>query len=158
MVPRWRLAPLDVAAALVAVAAFVLAAAALQFVFGRDPEKPFRDQQTAILARFAEAPPGSIEFTSELGSVTIRDPARIARFLHLLAEAEPVPRHHSHPEGQVRFRLQDSAATYVLGRDSQAADQYWLELDESPSAARTIKLLQSEELTAWLLQEHILKR
>lgn len=152
MTPRWRLTLLDLIAVLFSVAVFAVAVAVFQYIFGQDPEKPLRDQQIAILTTLAETPPASLEFSLGSSTVLIRDPAEIAEFLHLLVEPELVPRHHSHPEDEIGFQLEGSISSYILGRDSQADDEYWLQLNEGRYPLRTIKLLHSEALTAWLIR------
>ncbi len=152
LTPRWRLAPLDVAAILFSIAVFTGAVAIFQFVFGQDPERPLREQQMAILSTLAQAPPSSLQFSPDGRIVTITDPGEISEFLHLLVEPAVVPRHHSHPEDEVPFQLQGFATTYILGRDSSAPDEYWLQLDEGNSPLLTIKLLHSEALTSWLIR------
>jgi hypothetical protein len=139
------------------VAVFAVAASLFQFFFGQDPERPLREQQMGILTALAETPPASLQFSLDRNTVTITDPTEISEFLHLLVEPEIVPRHHSHPEEEIGFQLHGSTTTYILGRDSGAEDEYWLQLDEGASALRTIKLLHSETLTSWLIQNGLVE-
>ena len=155
--PHWRLHTLEIAAVLTTFVVFVAMVAAFQFTFGRDPEQPFREQQTATIVALADAPPASLEFSLDGDRFLITDPTDIAEFLRLLVAPEVVARHHSHPVGFVRFQLQGLAASYTLGRDSQTADEYWLELDQGKDPARTIKLLRSEALTAWLTRRGLIE-
>ena len=155
---RRRFERLEIAAALTLVVVSVTVFAAFQFIFGRDPEQPFRDQEIAKLGTIAAAPPASLRISFDGGTDAITNPAQIAQFLRLLVEPPVVPRHHSHPENLLGFQLQASSATYILSRDSQEADEYWLELEEGTDPARTIKLFHSEALTSWLEGEGLLER
>ena len=155
---RWHLNPLEVAAVLAYVALFVGTLVVFHYLFGKDPEKALREQQVAILSSLAETPPASLQFFPGRTPVRIENPAEIKEFLHCLVESEAVPRHHSHPADELRFRLIGSGTTYRIGRDSQARHEYWLQLNEGTSQTRTIKLLRSEELSAWLLRKGLLKQ
>jgi hypothetical protein len=157
LTPRWGLRPLEIAAILVSVAVFAAAVAVFQFIFGQDPEKPLREQQMAILSTLAETPPASVEFSFDGNTLTVTHPAEISEFLRFLVETEVVPRHHSHPEDEIAFQTQGSSTTYILGRDSQAGDEYWLELRAGTYPVRTIKLLHSEALTMWLIQKGLIE-
>jgi hypothetical protein len=157
LTPRWRFEPLDVAAILFSVAVFAAAVAVFQFIFGQDPEKPIRDQQMAILSTLAATPPASVEFSLHGSTLTITDHADISEFFVLLVEPAVVPRHHSHPEDEIGFQTEGSTTSYILGRDSQSDDEYWLQLNEGTYPIRTIKLLHSEALTMWLIRKGLIE-
>jgi hypothetical protein len=153
--PRWRLSPLDAVALVVPFLVFIAVVAIWQFVFGRDPDKPLREHHIAALSALAETPPESLVFSFGTGTQVITDPAVISEFLYLLVKPEVIHYHHSHPEGDIRFQFTDNPSAYVLGRDSQVPDEYWLELDAGADPGPTLKLFRSEALTSWLRRNRL---
>jgi len=155
--PRWRFTPLDIGAVLVPLLVFAGVIAIWQFVFGRDLEKPLRDQHMAVLSALAETPPEALTFSFGTNTEVITDPTDISEFLYLLVEPEVIPRHHSHPEGDIYLQLADNPHAYVLGRDSQVHDEYWLQLDAGADPRPTLKLFRSEALTSWLTRSGLIE-
>jgi hypothetical protein len=154
--PRWRLTPLEIAAVLLPFLVFAGVVAVWQAIFGYDPEKPLREGELATLSAFADSPPESLTLSFGSEDQVVTEPAEISEFLHLLLEPEVIPYHHSHPEDGLTFEFADQPLAYALGRDSQAPDEYWLELDGDPDSGLTLKLFRSEALTAWLIRRELI--
>jgi hypothetical protein len=148
---------LEIGALLFSVIVFFAAAAVINFVF-RDPEAPIRHAQLAELARLAVAPPGSVTLSRAATERTIAGSSHVADFLTLLVEPADIPRHHTHPEDDIRIHLADMPEVYLLGRDSAVPYEYWLQSIEPDGTVRTLKLFRSEALNAWLLQHGFITR
>jgi len=156
MKPRWRVTPLDLGAVLLPFLVFAGVVGIWQSIFGRDPDEPLREQHIAALAALEETPPEAMTFSLGTHSQVITAPADISEFLQLLIKPEPRHYHHSHPEGDIRFGFANNSSVYVLGRDSQVTDEYWLQLDAGTSPRTTLKLFRSEGLTSWLMRRGLM--
>ena len=149
---RGGITPLEVAALVLPIVVFAGVVAVFQAVFGNDPDRPVREEHLSTLSALAHSPPGALALTSGTEERVLSEPADIAEFLGLLLEPEVIPYHHSHPEDGLRLQFAGQPIAYALGPDSQAPDEYWLELAAGPNSGLTLKLFRSTALTAWLIR------
>jgi hypothetical protein len=146
-----RFSVLEAAAVAAMILMFAAGVSVLHWVF-RDPDATARQQRLDSLARLAEHPPASLTFSRGPATRTVDDSGKVAEFLELIVRAEPVPRHHSHPQEPIRLQLAGHGTVYLLGRDSQVADEHWLQIDEGDGSPTTLGLFRSEALVSWLLR------
>ncbi|WP_439628737.1 hypothetical protein [Gemmata sp.] len=136
----------------VAVALAVLGA--VKDALTRDPEKPFREQHLNQFRALREEPPASVAFRRNAGGIIVTDPIEVRTFLDLVLAAEPVRPHDTEPVDEVSVTFPGVAGTYLIGRDSQNGDEFWLRV-RTPDApgtddARRVVQFTSPALTQWL--------
>lgn len=123
-------------------------------VLTRDPDKPFREQHLNQFRALREQPPASIDFRREAGGLTVTDPAEVRAFLDLVATGEPVGPHDTEPVGEVAFAFPGVSDVYLIGRDSQNGDEFWLRVRTRDEAGTetVLRVVQftSPGLTQWL--------
>ena len=154
---RWRDPLLVGAGLLVSFLVFGAAVAAMNFIF-RDPAEPLRKSELAALSDLLANPPVPVVFADGSNSTVISEPQQVRQFLSLLLDPDPVHAHHSHPEREVLVEFADHRQVYLLGRDSQVPNEYWLQLQQGQQAELTLKQLSSRALTSWLYSNQILTR
>ena len=154
---HWRDPLLAAGAVLVSLLVFGAAVGAMNFIF-RDPAEPLRKDALAALSALLANPPDSVVFADASDSTVITEPQQVREFLSLLVDPDPVHAHHSHPEGAIRVEFAGHPQVYLLGRDSQFPNEYWLQLQQGQQAELTIKQLRSKALTSWLYGNQILTR
>jgi hypothetical protein len=124
-----------------------------------DPERPFREQQLALLAHLTKGPPRTLVFQGPGEPVAVTDPEEVESFVSLLIGADHVHYHHSHPVGELSVSFEGRSEKYTLGPDSQNQDEYWFDLVPGPNTelvwGPTIKLLRSPDMTDWLTRNGV---
>ncbi|VTT97049.1 unnamed protein product [Gemmataceae bacterium] len=125
-------------------------------VLTRDPDKPFREQHLNQLRTLRDAPPASVAFRRNAGGLTVTDPGEVRTFLELVLAAEPVRPHDTEPIDEVAVTFPGIADTYLIGRDSQNGDEFWLRV-RTPGAddARRVAQFTSPALTQWLQRTRV---
>jgi hypothetical protein len=99
-----------------------------------------------------------VNFAAPARLAHLSDPNAVRAFLALLSSGEVVRAHHSHPLDGLTFSFEDERYVYVLGRDNDNADEYWLGVKSSPrlGALHTaLRQFHSVELTAWLARNGV---
>lgn len=144
---------LEGAAILAAVVVFGAAVGVLHFVF-RDPEEPARQEFLDALASKRSALPSSLTFHSEEREIILRNPEDVGEFVSLLVAPNDVHAHHSHPAASLRFELAGDPQAWVLCRDSDVENEFWLQVPAG-SIDFTLKRLRSTELEAWLARHRV---
>lgn len=124
-------------------------------VLTRDPDKPFREQHLNQLRTLREQPPASVTFRRSEGLV-VSDPAEVRTFLELVLSAEQVKPHGTEPVGEVTVTFPGAIDAYLVGRDSQNGDEFWLRV-RTPGVDEPRRVVQftSPPLTQWLQRTRV---
>lgn len=103
----------------------------------------------------------SINFEFENKILRVDDKNEIKNFAVILKNSASVASHHSHPINDIVFTFSENGSRYLLGRDSQNANEYWLKIKDEilyGSGEYPLKQFRSDEMTGWLKKIEIVKR
>jgi hypothetical protein len=88
-------------------------------------------------------------------TVIVQGRDEIHRLRLSIQDASEVSAHHSSPEEQMQFTLDDPGEIYSLGKDSKVHQEFWIVLEKSkryPVMEAQITHIASPSLGAWLDQ------
>lgn len=94
-----------------------------------------------------------INFEFENKILRVDDKNDIKNFVVILKNCASVASHHSHPINEIVFTFSGNSSRYMLGPDSQNANEYWLKIKDEKlygSGEYPLKQFRSDEMTSWL--------
>jgi hypothetical protein len=97
----------------------------------------------------------SVTFGERERERLIDDEGQVTTFRTAIISAQEVESYHTYPIDKIRFYFPDEASnTYFLGRDSEIADEFWLEVG-GPLGPIYLKQFRSEALAEWLTRNGV---
>ena len=95
----------------------------------------------------------AVRISGDAAARLIEGPGEARALADLLMGGDNVSAHHSHPVDTLVIALPDLGETWVLGRDSDVADEFWFssgDVPGIPERGRHVRQFGNPALTGWL--------